>query len=71
MAHPFRSPSFSRNPYSAPAEFEGSGNLGTSRLFLVAIHGGLVAPIPHERNPMQRMRVVVLPPNQRAQGGRP
>jgi hypothetical protein len=29
---------------------------------LVAIHGGVLTP--HERNPMQRMRVVVLPANQ-------
>ena len=64
MAYPFGTPSFSRNPYSGAAEFEGSRNFGGNRVFLVAIHGGLLAPIPHERNPMQRMRVVVLPPNQ-------
>jgi hypothetical protein len=64
MAYPFGSPSYSRNPYSAAAEFEGSRNLSGNRVFLVAIHGGLLPPIPHERNPMQRMRVVVLPPNQ-------
>ena len=62
MAHPFGSPSLSRNPYSGAAEFEGSRNFGGNRVFLVAIHGGLLPPIPHERNPMQRMRVVVLPP---------
>jgi hypothetical protein len=64
MTHPFGSPSFSRNPYSGAAEFEGSRNFGGKRVFLVAIHGGLPSPIPHEQNPMQRMRVVVLPPNQ-------
>jgi hypothetical protein len=63
MAHPFGSPNLSRNPYSGSAEFEGSHNFRSSRVFLVAIHGGLVAPIPHKRNPMQRMRVVVLPAN--------
>ena len=64
MTHPFGSPSFSRNPYSGSAEFEGSRNFGRSRVFLVAIHGGLLSPTPQEQNPMQRMRVVVLPPNQ-------
>lgn len=64
MTHPFGSPSFSRNPYGSSAEFEGSRNFGTSRVFLVAIHGGLLSPTPQERNPMQRMRAVVLPPNQ-------
>jgi hypothetical protein len=62
MAHPFGNPSFSRNAYSGAAEYEGS--LGRSRVFLVAIHGGLFTPPTHERNPMQHMRVVVLPPNQ-------
>jgi hypothetical protein len=62
MAHPFGNPSFSRNAYSGAAEYEGS--LGRSRVFLVAIHGGLLTPPPHERDPMQRMRVVVLPPSQ-------
>jgi hypothetical protein len=62
MAHPFSNPSFSRNAYSGAAEYEGS--LGRSRVFLVAIHGGLFTPPTHERNPMQHMRVVVLPPNQ-------
>src|SRR5438094_702858 len=64
MAHPFGSPGFSKNPYSGAAEFDGARDFGRSRVFLVAIHGGLLPPIPHERNPMQRMRVVVLPPNQ-------
>lgn len=64
MTHPFGSASFSRNRYSGSAEFEGSRNFGRSRVFLVAIHGGLLSPAPQERNPMQRMRVVVLPPNQ-------
>ncbi|HSE85908.1 MAG TPA: hypothetical protein VLJ79_06800, partial [Candidatus Binatia bacterium] len=64
MAHPFGSPSFSRAPYGGSAEFEGSRNFGRNRVFLVAIHGGLLPPIPHERNRMQRMRVVVVPPNQ-------
>jgi hypothetical protein len=64
MAYPFGSPSLSRNPYSGAAEFEGSGNFGGSRVFLVAIHGGLLPPIPHDRTSMQRMRVVVLSPNQ-------
>jgi hypothetical protein len=63
MAHPFGSPNFSRNPYSR-TEFEGSQNFGSSRVFLVAIHGGVVAPIPHERTSMQRMRAVVVPANQ-------
>lgn len=64
MTYPFGSASFSSNPYSGSAEFEGSRNFGRSRVFLVAIHGGLLSPTPQERNPMQRMRVVVLPPNQ-------
>ena len=64
MTHPFGSPSFSINPYSGAAEFEDSRNFGGNRVFLVAIHGGLLPPIPHERNPMQRMRVVVVSPNQ-------
>ena len=64
MTHPFGSPSFSRNPYSGATEFEGSRNFGGNGVFLVAIHGGLLPPIPQERNPMQRMRVVVLSPNQ-------
>src|SRR5262245_58284870 len=64
MAYPFGSPSVSRNPYSGAAEFEGSRNFGRNRVFLVAIHGGLLPPIPHERNPMQRVRVVVMPANQ-------
>ena len=62
MAHPFGNPSFSRNAYSGAAEYEGS--LGRSSVFLVAIHGGLFTPPTHERNPMQPMRVVVLPPSQ-------
>ena len=62
MAHPFGNPSFSRNAYSGAAEYEGS--LGTNRVFLVAIHGGLFTPPTHERNSMQRMRVIVLPPSQ-------
>ena len=62
MAHPFGSPSFSSNPYSGPAEFESSRQFGQNHVFLVAIRGGL-PPIPHERNPMQRLRVVVLPAN--------
>jgi hypothetical protein len=62
MAHPFGNPSFSRNAYSGGAEYEGS--LGRSRVFLVAIHGGLFTPPTPEPNPMQRMRVVVLAPNQ-------
>jgi len=64
MTHPFGSAGFSKNPYGGSAEFEGSRNFGRSRVFLVAIHGGLLSPTPQERNPMQRMRVVVLPPNQ-------
>jgi hypothetical protein len=64
MAYPFGSPSLPRNPYSGATEFEGSRNFGGNRVFLVAIHGGLLPPIPHERNPVQRMRVVVLSPNQ-------
>jgi hypothetical protein len=63
MAYPFGSPSLSRNPYSGAAEFEGSHNFGGNRVFLVAIRGGLPS-VPHERNSMQRMRVVVLPANQ-------
>jgi hypothetical protein len=63
MAHPFGSPNFSRNPYIR-TEFEGSQNFGSSRVVLVAIHGGVVAPIPHERTSMQRMRAVVVPANQ-------
>jgi hypothetical protein len=62
MAHPFGNPSFSRNAYSGAAEYEAS--LGRSRVFLVAIHGGLFTPPTPEPNPMQRMRVVVLAPNQ-------
>jgi hypothetical protein len=62
MAHPFGNPSFSRNASSGAAEYEGS--LGRSRVFLVAIHGGLFTPPTHERDPMQRMRVVVLTPSQ-------
>src|SRR5215813_6333587 len=62
MAHAFGNPSFSRNAYSGAAEYDGS--LGRSRVFLVAIHGGLFTPPPHERDPMQRMRVVVLPLSQ-------
>jgi hypothetical protein len=64
MTHPFGSGSFSRNPYSGSADFEGPRKFGGNRVFLVAIHGGLLSPTPQERNPMQRMRVVVLPPNQ-------
>jgi hypothetical protein len=64
MTYPFGSPSFSRNPYSGATEFEGSRNFGRNGVFLVAIRGGPLPPIPQERNPMQRMRVVVVSPNQ-------
>jgi hypothetical protein len=64
MTHPFARPSFSRNLYSGATEFEGSRNFGGNGVFLVAIRGGLLPPIPQEPNPMQRMRVVVVPPNQ-------
>jgi hypothetical protein len=63
MAHPFGSPNSSRNPYNGSAEFEGSRRFGRSRVFLVAIHGGVLPPIVQERSPMQRMRVVVLSSN--------
>ncbi|HEY7316498.1 MAG TPA: hypothetical protein VIE89_02920 [Candidatus Binatia bacterium] len=62
MAHPFGNPSFSSNAYSGAAGYERS--LGRSRVFLVAIHGGLFTPPTHERDHMERMRVVVLPPSQ-------
>jgi hypothetical protein len=61
MAHSFGNPSFSRTSYSRSLEFEDSHK--SSRVFLVAIHGGPVARIPRERNPMQRMRVAGLPAN--------
>jgi hypothetical protein len=60
MASPFGSAGFSGNPYPG----EGSHNFGRSRVFLVAIHGGMLPPFLHESNPMQRLRVLLLPPNQ-------
>jgi hypothetical protein len=61
MAHPFGSPSVSMNSYGSAPEFESSSHFGKRRVFLVAIHGSMPAPL--EQNPMQRMRVVVLPAN--------
>ena len=58
MPNPFGSPRLSRNPYDGSAE---------NRVVLVAIHGGLLPPIFHERNPLQRMRVAVLPPDQNSE----
>jgi hypothetical protein len=61
MTHPFGSPRV-LNPYSSAPEFESPSHFGERRVFLVAIQGSVLAP--HERNSMQRMRVVVLPANQ-------
>ena len=64
MTYPFGSPGFSGNTYNGSAEFEAPPIFGRNRVVLVAIHGGLFPPILHERNPMQRMRIILLPPDQ-------
>lgn len=64
MAHRVWTPGFSAGPYNGLAVVEDSPASGRNRLFLVGIQRDLLPPISLRGNPLQRMRVIVVEPNE-------